>query len=265
MIPDMTGSHPLPPYRGLLAVDLVRYRDNRDRLLPELSALIPEVLDRAFSRCGLDYIWKDRRFPDLPGDGYVFGTPTEHLPYLIHPFLDALQNVLWELSPMLRARDRAWSMRMRVGINVGPAPDQGDPLRDRKGTATVETFRLLDSDELRDTMAGTEPDVTLVGAILSERVFQDVVTGGHTAIHDSEFRHVVAEVPKKEFARHAWIYVPRPSFRDGAPGPEHRTEKKAAGGPQEQDTTGTTAIYHDRVGQAFHGGTFNGGITFTES
>ncbi|MFI6899700.1 hypothetical protein ACIBKY_00495 [Nonomuraea sp. NPDC050394] len=264
MIPD-GDSHPLPPYRGLLAVDVIKFTDNRDRHLPELSAMIPDVLEQAFSKCGQDHIWQEKRFPELPGDGYVFGITPQYLPFLIHPFLDSLQTTLWELSPSLRARDRALTMRLRVSIHVGPVYDQDDPLRDRKGKTTNDAFRLLNSDQLREVMAHADSDVTLVGAIISERAFQDVVEGGYTAVHGSQFRRVAAEVPEKDFKQHAWIYVPRPTFLDGTPGTDSHAAGQRGDETDQQAVTGASPVFHERVGQAFTGGTFHGDFTFRET
>ncbi|MFI7057435.1 hypothetical protein ACIBLB_35715 [Streptosporangium canum] len=246
-------------------MDVVKFTDNRDRHLPELSAMIPEVLEQAFSRCGQDRIWQEKRFPELPGDGYVFGIMPQYLPFLIHPFLDSLQTTLWERLSSLRALDRALTMRLRVSIHVGPVYDRGDPLRDRKGKTTNDAFRLLDSDQLREAMAHAEPDVTLVGAIISERIFQDVVEGGYAAIHASQFRRVVAEVLDKNFRQDAWIYLPRPTFLNGVPGAAgvHTTDKQAASTGEQ--ATGASAVFHERVGQAFTGGTFHGDFNYRES
>ncbi|MEV4090706.1 hypothetical protein [Streptosporangium saharense] len=262
MLPDGNSYH-LPPYRGLLAVDIVRFTDHRDRHLPELSTMIPDVLEETFSQCGQERIWQGQRFPQLPGDGYVFGITPEYLPFLIHPFLDSLQTTLWGRSPSLRAMDRALSMRLRVSIHVGPIHDAGDPRRDRKGKTTNDAFRLLNSEQLHEVMDRTEPDVTLVGAILSERVFQDVVEGGYSALHASRFRRVTAEVPDKRFAQDAWIYVPSPSFPDRAPNPDEAEGRQAAA-PGSPTIAGVSANFHDRVGQAFNGGTF-GDITYRET
>lgn len=270
MIPDGT-SHPLPPYRGLLAVDIVKYSRNQDRYLPELSGMLPQVLEEAFTRCELDHVWHERRFPDHPGDGYVFGMSPSHLPFLIHPFLGALQTTLWERAASLRARDRALTLRLRAALHVGPVPDVGDTLHDRKAKATNDAFRMLDSVALRQVMDRTEPDVTLVAAIVSGRVFQDVVESGYTAVHARQFHHVTAEVPEKDFAQDAWIYVPRPTFAE-------TRQEETAQEPREPDTgtdsgadagaggaAGASAVFHDRVGQAFTGGTFHGGIHYRES
>ncbi|MEV4455102.1 hypothetical protein [Microbispora sp. NPDC049633] len=260
MLP-LSHSHPLPPYRGLLAVDVVRFTGNRDRHLPELSKMIPDVLQQAFIDCGHERIWREKRFPDKPGDAYVFGVAPEQLPFLIHPFLDSLQATLWENGPALRSADRKLTMRLRVSINVGPAHDRGDPERDRIGRTTNDTFRLLDSKQLKEIMAATDPDVTLVGAIVSQRVFQDAVLGGYTGVHESQFRRVTAEVPGKGFQEEAWIYVPRLTFREteseaaeaGVRTPEDRG-RHGRGGP----------VFNERVEQAFTDGTFHGDFHFGE-
>lgn len=261
MMIEGARSHPLPPYRGLLAVDVVSFTGNRDRYLPELKAKIPEVLKDAFTRSDLTHIWQRKRFPELPGDGYVFGVETEYLPFLIHPFLGALQETLWDRSASLRATDRALTMRLRVSINVGPVPDEGDPLRDRASKTTNDTFRLLACRELKDVMDCSEPDITLVGAIVSQRVFQDVVLGGYTPLHEREFRQVTAEVSEKGFRQEAWIYIPRPSPsddrppRDGAPSPQPRAGDGGAG-------AGDGARFYDKVNNAITGGTFTGPFAF---
>lgn len=258
---ERARSHPLPPYRGLLAVDVVRFTGNRDRYLPEISAKIPEVLNEAFTRSDLAHVWLRKRFPQLPGDGYVFGVETEYLPFLIHPFLGALQDTLWERSAPLRATDRALTMRLRVSINVGPVPDQGDPVRDRKSKTTNDTFRLLDCHQLKDVMARSEPDTTLVGAIVSQRVFHDVVLGGYTPLHEREFRQVNAEVAGKGFQQEAWIYIPRPSLGDDTPPDDGHPAPPPPAGGGGIDTGNTTTFYDTTVKTAVTGGTFHGHIT----
>lgn len=255
----LTDSHPLPPYRGLLAVDVVRFTGNRDIHLPELSKMIPDVLQQAFADCGHERIWLERRFPEKPGDAYVFGVTPELLPFLIHPFLDSLQATLAEKGPALRSADRKLRMRLRVSINVGPVHDRGDPERDRIGRTTNDTFRLLDSEQLKQIMAATDPDVTLVGAIVSQRAFQDAVLGGYTGIHESQFRRVTAEVPEKEFREEAYIYVPRLTFRET--GLETAAENVRE--PEGRERFGRSGpIFKERVENAFTDGTFHGDFHF---
>ncbi len=210
-------SEPLPPYRGIFAVDTVRFTANPSARQPDLSATIQRVLKVTFERCQLPGIWEQRRFPQGTGDGYLFGTMPTDVPFLLHPVLDTLHDVLAETDEELRALDRALRLRLRVSVNIGPVPDAGDELRDRIGTPTNVACRLLDSTALRDALNRSNHDVTLLAAIVSQRVFDDVVRGGYTSVlHPDRFDQVTAEVPGKDFAEPAWIYVPRPS-RSSAP------------------------------------------------
>lgn len=258
-------SRPLPPYRGILAVDFVKFTGNRDRYLPMLSTMIPKVLEKAFIRCGQEHVWQEKRFPELSGDAYVFGVVPEYLPFLIDPFLDSLQDTLREeYAPSLRAADRALTMRLRIAIHVGPIPDGSEWRQERTGKTTNDAFRLLNSDRLREEMTCTDPEVTLVGAIVSDRVFQDVVAGGYTAVHESQFRRVTAEVPGKGFQQEAWIYIPRQSFTDRTLDRSDRALDRLPSGHDGQTPPGSSSVFHGQVGQAFTGGTYHGNFTFGE-
>jgi CRP-like cAMP-binding protein len=221
-MPDHS-SQKLPPYRSILAVDTERFTRNPSSRQPDLSAAVQEVLQTAFERCELPEVWERRRFPQSTGDGYLFGSFPETTPFLVHPFLDYLHEVLLEKDDSLRAIDRGLRLRLRVSINIGPVPDSGDELRDRIGTPMNTTFRLLDCTALRDVLKHANPDVTLLASIISQRVFDDVIRGGYTpALHPDRFEQVTAEVPGKDFAEPAWIYIPRPSrlvspISDGSP------------------------------------------------
>ena len=173
-MPDV-ASRMLPPYRGILAVDAERFTGNPSVRQPDLSAAVQEVLRVALERCGHLQIWEQRRFPQGTGDGYVFGVFPEVLPFLLSPFLDALHGTLAEKDDLLRAINRETRLRLRVSVNVGPVPDSGDTLRDRIGSPTNNTFRLLDSSPVKNALKESNPDVTLMVVIVSQRVFNDVI------------------------------------------------------------------------------------------
>ncbi|MEV0594861.1 hypothetical protein [Nonomuraea cavernae] len=227
-------------------MDTVKFSGNPSAQLPGLSARIPQVLGKAFDRCGLAEIWTEKRFPQAAGDGYVFGVRPEHVPFLVHPLLDELQQVLQEEDARLRSIDRKLRMRLRASIHLGPVPDSGDAGRDRIGTPTNYTFRLLDSQPIKNAMGRTEPDVTLLAAIVSQRLFDDVVAAGYTATHPSQFAEVMAEVPGKDFKHPAWLYIPRNSLW-GDPPPGARVEAAPPGSPG-----AGTVIHGDNIGGSSH-------------
>lgn len=259
-IAEERGSRPMPEYRALLAVDMVRFSANPGSYLPGLNALIPAVLEEALAGCGDGSIWSGRRFPQDTGDGYLLGTHVRNLPFLIDPFPDRLQEVLQHHDRGLAVHDRDLRLRLRVSVHVGPVPDDGPDL-ERNGAPTNEVCRLLDCKQIKDAINNADPDVTMVAAIVSQRAFEDAVSARYTDLRPAQFTQVTAEVPGKDFAMPGWLYVPRPS-QD----PHDRSEPQAprgggtgtprSGGPQ-TNINGYVgqAITGDRIsGIHFHGG-----------
>lgn len=249
-----SGSSPLPPYRALLAVDAERFSSNPSAVLPDLSSDIPDLLERALCRCDLEGLWADRRFPQSTGDGYFLGVPPEHLPFLVHPLLDSLHHVLVEHDRTLRSINRDLRLRLRVSIHVGPVPDSGDGRRDGRSTPTTETFRLLDSRPVRQALKAGSPDVSLLAAVISQRVFEEVVLAGFTGLHPDCFEAVTADLPGKDFVQPAWLYLPRVSRK---PNVSAREEALAEKGPSPQPALrgreGPSVIFNGPVGQNIRG------------
>ncbi|MGW4384159.1 hypothetical protein [Kitasatospora sp. NPDC004531] len=200
-------SRQLPPYRGLVAVDAKDFTGHPAIEHGVISRAVPELLERSFDRSGLAHVWADRRFPASTGDGYVFGFDPAWMPYLIHPWLHTLQDLLGEFN--LHSMG-AIPMRLRVSLHIGPLPDTGDEY-DGNGTARNDTHRLLDSRPVKAMLAASSESVTHVAAILSDRCYQDAVASGYTGRHPDHFVEVPATVEGKRFDQRAWLYVPMPS------------------------------------------------------
>jgi RNA polymerase sigma factor (sigma-70 family) len=190
----------LPPYRAVLAVDAESFSDRTSVWQSPLNARIKQVLEAAFHRAGLADAWQDRRFSMHTGDGYLVGLLPEHLPRLIHPFLRELDAELRERDYRRLASEPR--LRLRASIHVGPLPDDGSgdgkPMRD--------AHRLLDSAEVRRALDQLREDQAFLAAILSRRVFEDVVAAGYTALHPSQFGQIV--VTAKRFVEPGYLYVP---------------------------------------------------------
>lgn len=248
----MISTRGLPPFRGIMAVDAVGFSRNRSVTLPDLSAAIPELLGRAFARCGMSEIWEARSFPQGTGDGYLFGVTPEHVPFVLDPLLDRLQEVLEEQDLRLRTQDRQLRLRLRAAVHLGTVADEGDA-RDGIGTPTNDTFRLLDSEPIRQALNESNPDITLLAAIVSQRVFEDVVRAGYTGeLHPDRFEQVTAEVVDKDFVQPAWLYVPKRSRRHG-----EISETEPTGTSAPASAPATTTI-HGNVGNSISGGTIAG-------
>ena len=269
-------SVPLPPYRAVLAVDMEKFSRSRPRHQQIIGDAIPQVLQEALTRAGMARVWEDARFPRHSGDGYVLGADPEHLPLLISPFLETLQAVLEEVQPQLAVFDRALRLRLRASIDVGPLPDTGGRSAiDAMGEAMITTHRLLDSDPVKRELATSHPDTTLVAAIISRRVYEDVVLGGFASVNESRWRPVHVDLPDKEYRAEGYLFVPTPSratatgedpepAQDGADrrGAGADTSARRPVGGQDPAVPGVASSIGTNHGQAIQAGVLNGGATF---
>ncbi|MFD5556186.1 hypothetical protein ACFWIA_20385 [Streptomyces sp. NPDC127068] len=211
-------SRPLPPYRALLAVDAKDFTGLPAVQHAAVSELIPELVDDALERADLHALRDAKRFPASTGDGIVFGFDPVHLPFVLAPFLGVLDGVLGaynhqEVGPRIR---------LRASVHVGPLPDGGSR-GDGNGMPRNDVHRLLDSRPVKAILADSSEHVTHLAAIISDRVHEEVVLGGYTALHPDRCLEVPATVDGKNFAQRAWLYVPSPSsglLRAGVPARE---------------------------------------------
>lgn len=199
----------LPPYRALLVVDMKDFSGNPGRDHAQLTEAIPEILRKTFNRCGLGELWGEVRFRDSTGDGYVLGFCSSLLPFLLNPFLCALQDELDDRNRVCAASGQHRPVRMRVSINVGPMTDSGENcISDGSGESRIEAHRLLDSAPVRDLLARST-SITCVAAIIPSRVFEDAVLPGFT--DEDTGLYVRAPVQVKSYQGQAYLRVPRPS------------------------------------------------------
>ncbi|MFI5911561.1 hypothetical protein [Dactylosporangium sp. NPDC051541] len=210
MTPNVNSGQDLdfPPYLAVLAVDAKGFTSEPSVQHQTISELIPALAEDVLIECGLQEAWKHPHFYGSTGDGFAVGLPTEILPTLVFPFLDLLQDRL--AAHDRRRRHHEPRIRLRVSLNVGPLPTQApDRYLAGNGTERNNTHRLLDSVPIKAVLASTSPDVTFVAAILSDRLFQDVVIGRYCGLHPDSFIPVSATVEGKTFGQQAWVYVPR--------------------------------------------------------
>ncbi|GLZ34434.1 hypothetical protein Lesp02_66210 [Lentzea sp. NBRC 105346] len=198
----------LPPYSAVVVVDMKDYSGHKGADHRMLTELIPVVLERTFALIGRLDIWENREFPDSTGDGYAIGFPPQVLPTLIGPFLDKLQQELEYQDQVLRAGDRKTRLRMRVAITVGPL-ERADGDGDGTGNARVEAHRLVDAEPVRRLLDSSDPDVTFVAAILSDRVYRDVVEAGYSPKPVTQY--VAAPASVKTYSGNAYLHCPKPS------------------------------------------------------
>ncbi|MEV7940465.1 hypothetical protein AB0O82_30590 [Kitasatospora sp. NPDC088264] len=260
-------SRQLPPYRGIVAVDAKDFTGYPAIEHGMISQAVPQVLQWSFERAGLAEVWHGRRFPASTGDGYVFGFDPAWMPFLIHPWLHTLQEVLTEFNVNSVGTVR---IRLRVSLHIGPLPDSGGEF-DGNGTPRNDTHRLLDSRPVKAMLAASNESITQVAAILSDRCYDDAVAGGFTGRHPDHFIEVPATVEGKRFDQRAWLYVPAPSgnlydrriLGDTVVGEHERAQAAAAepaAGQADGGRVGSGPVsYRADRGNVNGGGTVHGG------
>ncbi|MEU6623661.1 hypothetical protein ABZ926_23220 [Streptomyces litmocidini] len=245
LLTPWTKSRPLPPYKAVLAVDAKDFTGLPAVLHAPVSQMIPELVDQALAKAGLTGVQHDKRFPANTGDGVVFGFDPAHLPFVVWPFLNVLDEVLGRYNT-LSVGPR---IRLRASVHVGPLPDEGRP-GDGNATPRNDTHRLLDSRPVKAVLAASGEQTTHLAAILSDRVYEDVVLGGYTALHPDRCIEVPATVEGKSFAQRAWLFIPSPSgslFRSGVLGLDTPRE------PGATDPTGPSAGPAEQAGTSYRG------------
>lgn len=238
-----SSSRDLADYHAVLAADIENFTGNSDDKIRMLADWLPQVLAEAFVRADLDF--SRVKFSSQAGDGYVAGIDYHKLPRLIHPMLGQLQNILEERNARANRRDPR--MRLRVSIHIGPLPGEtGDGRSDGNGTVMNEVHRLLDAQQARDALHGSDPDVTFIAAVISQRAYEDAVASEACALPSSMFVPIAVHV--KQFTGNAWLYIPQPS---GAA--RHRTSTdsanlRTAGSPGHFDSpapdVAPTSVFH---------------------
>ncbi|MFJ6617773.1 hypothetical protein ACIQOW_09420 [Kitasatospora sp. NPDC091335] len=266
-------SRHLPPYRGIVAVDAKDFTGYPAIEHGVISKSVPEVLQWSFERAGLAEVWQERRFPNSTGDGYVFGFDPAWMPFLIHPWLNTLQEVLTEFNVHSVGTVR---IRLRVSLHIGPLPDEGGEF-DGNGTPRNDTHRLLDSRPVKAMLAASNESITHVAAILSDRCYQDAVAGGYTGRHPDHFIEVPATVEGKRFDQQAWLYVPTPSgnlydrriLGDAVvaeqEGPDGRKPGEPRAGRPEGRRAPRTVVTQRGDGSNLNSGTVHGGQSVTNA
>ncbi|MCE0540308.1 hypothetical protein LWF15_32925 [Kineosporia rhizophila] len=249
----------LPPYRALFAVDAERYSGNPSVRLPFLKSALGRVVEQTLSHPSVGNIWNRLRFRESTGDGMVFMADLEVLPFLIDPWLNLLHLALTDMDEEVRRHSRDMRLRLRVSMHLGPVPGVGPDVPDPASTPMNEVFRYLNASPTRDALRDSNPNVTFLAALLSQRVFDDVVVGGYSGVHEDQFTPVVAALPEKDFAHPAWLYVPGVSSigRGTTSNPEDEANPPSTAGHRFGAPTTNVA---GNVGQNIVGQNFNAPI-----
>ncbi|WP_282206245.1 hypothetical protein [Kitasatospora fiedleri] len=209
----------MPDAQGMAAFDAKGFSELPSLAQPGASRLIAELVDESFVEAGLRQVLDERSFLAPRGDGLAMGFPPGHLPAVIDWFVPALDRA----AATYNARCRTAPVRLRMSLHLGPVTIDGTP-PDANGTARNDLHRLLDSEPLKRALDESDPAVTHLVAVLSDRVYQDVLVGGYSKLRPGACTRVEATVNgKAAFRQTAWLHVPSPSGGGPGGGPGTRT------------------------------------------
>lgn len=193
------GWTPLWEDRAVVAVDARNFGSLDSASMQAVNVGIQVLLKEAMEEIGLTTEWEHREFGQHTGDGYVAGLPPQCLPGIIGCFPASLHRALlgWQHD-----HPGELPLQLRVSVHRGPLPASG------LGVPMVETHRLLDDRSVRTLLARSDPRITTLAMIISQRVYEDVfnsgcATGGTIA---ANFALQLAKV--KTFSQPAWLHVP---------------------------------------------------------
>lgn len=242
---DTNHQHGPGEYLGVLVVDAEKFGAHDDVQQKKLTSLVPRVLEKAALRSNMGALWNERRFPASRGDGYLFGFDPALLGKLVDVYLDALQSELRSRARGLRTEGMV--LRLRASVHVGPLQEFDHLLTDSPaGKVMVDTHRVVDAPQVRALLEQSDPDVTFLGASVSEAVMEHVVRAGHSARRPSEFVAAPLEVVGKDYRGTGYLRVPVPSgdllvhgLLHGQP-EEHEEPVDTSAAPPSGTTTNTT-------------------------
>ncbi|GID27879.1 CATRA conflict system CASPASE/TPR repeat-associated protein [Paractinoplanes brasiliensis] len=191
---------PRPVHRVAFGVDVVSYSSRTTPQQRELQQRVAGMAERVLAGLGLELRDTDRQ---PAGDGMMVVLPPgvqEHaaLAQLLHG---------WRGEVMAdNARHPGHRIRLRLSVGSGWFTEAALGF---SGNTIIAVGRLLDSNAVRAAVLD-HPDADLV-AIVSDRIFQDVVGEGYDGLTADEFRRT--EAGAKTYQATAWLWTgsgPRP-------------------------------------------------------
>lgn len=178
-----------------LAVDACSYGAQCDRRQAELQHDLVRILDEAATAAGLV---RAQWFTQPAGDGEFAVLPVDQPEGIVVD--DYVRHLDRRLARFNEVRYPEHRLRLRLAAHFGPAQPAANGYA---GSGPVITGRLVDSDAARRVLS-REPGVNLV-TVLSDRVFEDTVSAGHTSLRPADFVRVAVRV--KELDSFAWLRV----------------------------------------------------------
>ncbi|MEV4889858.1 hypothetical protein AB0K48_10770 [Nonomuraea sp. NPDC055795] len=180
----------------LVSSDTKGYGAGTDKRHETIQEVFVRIHEEAARAAGLN---RESWLRQPAGDGELACVPqTEREPSVVDAYVRELDRALGAHNTGLDVDER---IRIRVAMHYGVAYPASNGLA---GQAVVEVSRLVDWKPLKKLLDKNQK-LNLV-LILSDRVFTDVVSQGHTSYEPKEFVRV--NVKEKEFSGVAWVWGP---------------------------------------------------------
>ncbi|BCY13197.1 hypothetical protein [Actinoplanes sp. L3-i22] len=218
-----------PRRRVLISVDMESYSRRNNPLQFRVQQDFRRIMDEAAAELGIERpAWLQQQ----TGDGELAILPP-----------DAGERALvGNLTPTLDRHLRQYNLgrspegriRLRVAVHQGLVHLDG--ANGFPGEAVVTVCRLIDSPVLKDALKRRFPQAN-VALIVSDPIYTDVVCH-YQDLRPDLFQKVLAELPDKDFAQIAWLYVPHENAaQESAAGPGREPPPIHPAGPPEQPPT----------------------------
>jgi hypothetical protein len=224
-----------PRRRVVVAVDMESYSKRGNLLQYRAQQDFRRIMDDAADELGMDRpAWLHQQ----AGDGELAILPP-----------DASERALvGNLSPTLDRLLRQYNLgrsaegRIRLRVSVHQGLVHLDGANGFPGDAVITVCRLIDSPVLKDTLKRRFPQAN-VALMVSDQLYSDVVCQ-YQDLRPDLFQKVLAELPDKDFAQPAWVYVPH---ENAAGDDDKESDRARRGGPDPEPSEGAT-----RPAQEYH-------------
>jgi hypothetical protein len=192
--------HSSSAVRLCLAADIERFSRFRNPEAVRAQQRFVDVLNTARRHAGLG---EDHIELQEAGDGQLAILPPAIDESRVIPRLvDGIELALAETNRDLNEHAR---IRIRVALHRGHVVPG---VNGWVGDSTIAVHRLLDSAPVRRALA-EHPDADFA-LIVPDTLFQDIIVHRYGHLTPEAFEQVEAELPEKDFAERAWVYVPGP-------------------------------------------------------
>jgi hypothetical protein len=230
-VPDLSD----PRRRVVVSVDMESYSRRNNLLQYRAQQDFRRIMDDAATELGVD---RPSWLQQQAGDGELAILPADAseraLVGNLAPTLDRL------LRQYNQGRSDEGRIRMRVAVHQGLVHLDG--ANGYPGEAVVTVCRLIDAPVLKDALKRRFPRAA-VALVISDQLYKDVVCQ-YQDLRPDLFQEVLAELPEKDFAQPAWIYVPHENAAEHGGGSDEAGRAEAPSHARRRSGSATQE-FHD--------------------